>query len=206
MALIDSISVTRNTIYKGASYVAYGALASFPGALESIINPATYALVAGLTALCPTSEDGVALSRSADSQDGFAVDQKTTMLDEGEPENWAQEVSFTLLNSTLDNLAVVWAANAPATIVGSAVTQKRLSLGAPATYTERQLYIIQEDPVTLRMRVFAFRKAVPQVDSEVNIQRTDVAGVPVAFKCRADTAQAEHRGPFGYVFEENAHA
>jgi len=205
MALIDSITVTRNKTFKGASYVAYGTLASFPGALESVINPTTYALVGGLTALCPTSEDGVALTRSADSQDGFAVDQKTTMVDEGEPENWAQEVSFTLLDSTVDVLAVVWEAGTPATIVGSAVTQKRLSLGSPASYTERQLYIIQEDPVTLRMRVFAFRKAVPQVDSEMNIQRTDAAGVPVTFKCRADTTQAEHRGPFGYIFEEAAH-
>ena len=54
------------------------------------------------------------------------------------------------------------------------------------------------------MRVFAFRKAVPQVDSEMNVQSEEASGAPVTFKIRADTTLADHHGPFGYIFEEDA--
>ena len=203
--LKDSITVTRNETYKGPSYIAIGALASFPGQLESVIHPTTYALEEGIVAVAPTTEDGVTIKRSAEVGDGIAIDQKAYNLDEGEPDGWAMEVSFTLLNTDVDYLRYVWGTGDPIAVSGSVVTQKKLPLDAPTSFTERELYIIQEDAKTGRMRVFAFRKAVPQPDSELNVQSSDGSGAPATFKCRADTTiTADHHGPFGFIFEEDA--
>ena len=203
MGLTDNITITRAETYKGAAYVVYGSLASFPGELESVINPTTYALQAGLSALCPTTEDGVAIGRTAEVSDGIAIDQKGYNLDEGEPTGWSQQVSFSLLNTDVDQLAIVWSTPDPVAVTGSVVNQQRLPLGAPQSFTERQLYVVQEDITTGRLRVFAFRKAVPQVDSEMNIQSEEASGAPVTFKIRADSTIAEHHGPFGFIFEED---
>jgi hypothetical protein len=203
MGLVDNITITRAETYKGAAYVAVGALASFPGELESVINPTTYALESGIVALCPTSEDGVTIGRSADVSDGIPIDQKSYNLDEGEPDAWTQEVTFTLLNTDVDFLKYAWETPDPVSVVGSVLNQKRLPLGVPQTFTERELYIIQEDPTTGRLRVFAFRKAVPQPDGELNVQASDASGVPVTYKLRADTTLADHHGPFGFIFEED---
>lgn len=204
MGLVDNITVTRSKIYKGTAYVVYGNLASFPGELESVINPSTYALAVGLTALCPTSEDGVTIGRSAEVSDGIAVDQKRTNLDEGEPDGWTMQAGMTLLENDVDTIKIVWQTPDPVAVIGSVVNQNSLPLGAPTTFTERQLYIIQEDYYNGRMRVFAFRKAVVQPDGDMNIQSGDASGIPVTFKLRADETLAEHHGPFGFIFEEDA--
>lgn len=204
MGLMDVITVTRAKTYKGASYLAYGSLASFPGELESVINPTTYALAAGLTALCPTTPDGVAITRSEEVTDGIEIDQKNYNLDEGEPESWGMEVSATLLDTTVDAIKVIWETPDPVAVSGSSVSQQRLPIGAPAAATERELYVIQEDATNGRLRVFAFRKAVVQVDSEVNIQSSDAAGLPATWRIRADATIAEHHGPYGFIFEEDA--
>jgi hypothetical protein len=202
--LSDAIQIDRKKTYKGTAWVLYGSLASFPGELESVINPTTYVKAAGLTELCPTTEDGVTVTRAAEVSDGIAIDQKATNLDEGEPTGWGMGAAFELLDTTLDALKIVWQTGDPVAITGSSVSQKRLSLGAPQSFTERELYIVQEDAKTKRMRVFAFRKAVPQVDSELNAQSEEASGTGVEFKIRADTTKAEHHGPFGFIFEEDA--
>jgi len=204
MGLPDNITITRSKVYKGTSYVAIGTLASFPGELESVINPTTYALDALLTPLAPTTEDGVTINRVAEVSDGIEIDQKAYNLDEGEPTGWTQEVSMTLLQTDSDALRIVWETSDPVAVVGSSVNQNRTPLGAPRVFTSRELYVIQEDETTGRLRVFAFRDAVPQVDSEINIQSEEASGLPVTFKCRADATLADHQGPFGFIFEEDA--
>lgn len=205
MGLVDNISITRAKTFKGTGYVVYGNLASFPGELESVIHPTTYALAAGLSELCPTSEDGVTLSRTAETSEGIPIDQKAYNLDEGEPTAWAMQAGMTLLDTTLDTVKVIWETPATVDISGSVVEQERLPLGAPTTFTSRQLYIIQEDYYTGRMRVFAFRDAIPQVDgSEMNVQSEEATGLPATFKIRADETLADHHGPFGFIFQEDA--
>jgi len=203
MGLVSQITIDRDDVWKGASYLAYGNLASFPGELESVINPTTYALAAGLTALAPTTEDGVTIRRATESEDGISIDQKNYNLDEGEPGSTTMEMGTTLLDSTVDVLQIVWGTPAPVGVTGSVVDQARLPLNAPASWTERELYVIQEDAKTGLMRVFAFRKAVPNVDAELNIQRTEATGLPTSFKLRADTTLADHHGPYGFIFEED---
>lgn len=204
MSIKDSITVTRDNTYRGPSYIAIGDLASFPGELESVIHPTTYVLESGIIALAPTTEDGVSIKRTAEVNDGIPIDQKAYNLDEGEPDGWTMEVSFTLLNTDVDFLKYVWGTGDPMAVSGSVVEQQKLPLDAPTTFTERELYIIQEDPKTTRMRVFAFRKAVPQPDSELNVQSSEASGAPATFKIRADTTiLADHHGPFGFVFEED---
>jgi len=203
MGLVSAITIDRNDVWKGSSYLAYGNLASFPGELESVINPTTYALANGLTALAPTNEDGVSISRSTESEDGIPIDQKNYNLDEGDPGDTAMEVGTTLLTSNVDVIKIVWGTPDEVAVSGSLVNQKRLPLNAPSTYTERQVYVIQEDAKTGRLRVFAFRKTVPNVDSEMNIQRSEATGLPSAFKLRPDTTLADHHGPYGFIFEED---
>lgn len=204
MSLVDNITVTRPKVYKGASYVVYGNLASFPGELESVIHPTTYELAAGLTAICPTTEDGVTIGRTIEVSDGIPIDQKRYALDEGEPETTSMQVGFTSLDTDVETLHILWETPAPVSVAGSVVNQKRLPLNAPETFTERQLYIIQEDFKTGRLRVFAFRKAVPQPDGEINAQSSEASGAPASFRIRPDLAIVDHHGPYGHIFEEEA--
>ena len=161
-------------------------------------------LEAGLSAICPTTEDGVTINRVAEVSDGIEIDQKAYNLDEGQPTSWTMEVSMTLLKTDVDALRIVWETADKVAVTGSVVNQQRLPIGAPTAFTSRELYIIQEDETTGRMRVFAFRDAIPQVDTEINIQSEEAAGLPITFKCRADSTLADHHGPFGFLFEENA--
>jgi len=207
MGLADNITVTRNNIWKGTCQVAVStaSFTSYPGELETVINPTTYALAAGLTALGATTDDGVVLRRSAELSDGISVDQRRFNLDEGEPEDWTMEAEMTLLETHLDNVKIAWEGGDIESISGSIVNQRRLPLAAPDSFTERMLFIIQEDPKTGRLRMAALRQTTPMVDgAEMNMQSAEASGLPLKLKIQADETIAEHRGPFGNVFEENA--
>lgn len=205
MGLADNITVTRNNIYKGTCQVAVSndTYTSFPGELESVIHPTTYALDAAYTPLGGTSEDGVVLRRSAELSEGIPIDQRRTALDEGEPDAWDMEAEMTLMETDLDNLTIVWEGGTVEPITGSLVNQKMMPLGAPESFTERVFVIVQEDVKTGRMRVAALRVTTPMVDgSELNMQKTTATGLPFKVKVRADENTAEHHGPFGKMFEE----
>ena len=204
MSLIDNVSITRDQVYKGSGILALGTLTSFPGELETVIDPDTYALGSGLTIYAPTSEDGVTLNRTAEVSDGIAIDQRKANLDEGEPDGWSMELSTTLLRTDAAALAVAWELGTVENLTGSVVDQTVTPISAPATFTEQELYLIQEDAKTGRLRVFAFRKAVPQPDGELNAQSEEATGLPVTFKLREDTSVAERHGSFGRIFEEDA--
>jgi len=207
--LIDSVTITRTNIYKGAARVLVddgtGTFASFPGELETVINPTTYVAAGGLTDLGPTTEDGVMIRREAEIDEGIPVDQRATNLDEGEPESWAMEAETTLLHTDLDTINIAWQAGTKRNISGSVVEQSSLDLDAPTTFTERMAFIVQEDGQNGRMRVFAFRAAVPAVDgSEMNIQGNEATGLPLKLKLRADESIDAGSGQFGKIFEEDA--
>jgi len=204
MSLVDNVSVTRNEVYKGAGILAIGSLASFPGELESVINPTTYALGAGLSFYSPTTEDGVTLNRTAEVSDGIAIDQRKANLDEGEPDGWSMECSVTLLKTDAATLGMAWELGTTEDLSGSVVKQTVTPISAPATFTEQELYLIQEDAKTGRMRVFAFRKSVPQPDGDLNAQSEEASGLAITFKLREDTSVAEHHGSYGKIFEEDA--
>jgi len=208
MSLIDNVTVTRNNIFKGACQVVVStdAYTSFPGVIESVIDPSTYALASGLTALGGTTEDGVVIRRSAELSDGIPVDQRRFNLDEGEPEGWEMEAELTLLETNLDRLRIAWEGETVQSIAAGAgnVAQHVMPLAGPSTFTERMLFVIQEDYKTGRLRVGAFRKATPMVDgAELNMQSEEASAVPLKFKLRADESVASHHGPFGKIFEED---
>jgi hypothetical protein len=205
MGLSDNVTVTRNNVYKGACQVALSndSYTSFPGELESVINPTTYELDAAYTPLGGTSEDGVVLRRSAELSDGIPIDQRRTALDEGEPESWTMESEVTMMETHLDNLKTAWEGGDIVDISGSLVNQRMMPLGAPASFKERVYVIIQEDVKTGRLRVAALRKTTVMVDgSELNMQKTNATGLAMKLKVRADENVAEHHGPFGKMFEE----
>jgi len=211
--MIDSITVTRTKIFKGASRLMYAPEGtSFPGILEHIMNPAVpaagaaYALDSDWTDLGPTTEDGVTIRRSTDLSDGIPVDQRQTNLDEGEPEKWTMELETALLHTDLDTFQIAWEGGNKRTVAGSGsnVAQHALDLDAPFTFTERLLAVAQEDPKSGGLRIFAFRSAIPQVDgSEVVVQSSEASSLPLKFKLNADTAVSEGDGQFGKIFEED---
>lgn len=212
--MLDAMTVSRDEIFLGAARVVISdptVLTSFPGRMESVINPAVpvsgvaYALASGWVDLGPTTTDGVTVSRSADLSDGIEVDQRSANLDEGEPETWEMSLDLTLLHTTLDNFNYAWAAGTQrAHAAGAQVAQHSLTLDAPASFTERIIAAIQQDKKRDQMRVIVFRKAVPQADSETVLAKTDPAELPCTFTLRLDPAVSEGAGQFGIIYEEDA--
>lgn len=213
--MIDSITVTRDSVYKGAGRLVVSdpdTLTSFPGALESIMNPSVpvtgtaYALASGWIDLGPTTEDGIIIRREAELSEGIPLDQRRANLDEGEPENWMMELETTLLHTDLDTVNKGWEAGTKRTIAasGSTVAQHSLDLDAPASFTERMAAVIQEDPKSGKLRTFVFRNTIPQVDgSEMNIQENEATGLPLKLKLRMDESISQGSGQFGRIFEED---
>lgn len=212
--MIDSITVTRTSVYKGAARLVVSdpdLLTSFPGRLESVMEPSApisgtaYELATGWIDLGPTTEDGVVLRREAELSDGIPVDQRRTNLDEGEPDTWTMQAEATLIHTTLANIQKVWEGGTLRNHAQDAshVAQAGLDLDAPATFTERMAAFIQEDPSSMKLRVFAFRQAIPQVDgSEMNLQSTEETGLPMTLKLKSDETVAAGSGQFGVIFEE----
>jgi len=213
--LTDAITITRSKVYKGACRFVYAdpnIYTSFPGRLESVMQPASpadaaataYELAHGLYDVESTSEEGVVLRRAADFSDGIAIDQRGFALDAGEPDDWNMEAEFTLLNTSLEMLQVMWELGTLTAQAADAthVAAHRLSINAPKSFTERMTFLIQEDPKSGKLRCFAFRIAKPQVDSELNIQKTEATGLPVTMKLSADPAITSD-DPYGCIFEED---
>jgi len=204
--MIDAITIDREQMYQGAGrIVVASSLTSFPGRLESVMHPTTYVLASGWFDLGPTDKDGFTLTREASLTDGIEVDQLRTKMNAGEPEDWEMAVECNLLHTTPANIGYVWETTAPITIssTGGVVAQKRLDFDAPASFTERRLAVIQEDPVTGGLRVFAFRKAKPQVEGgELKISSGEVTALPAKFKLSVDSDIDEGYGQFGRLYEE----
>jgi hypothetical protein len=214
--MIDSMTVTRDKIYKGSGRLVVSdpdTLTSFPGALESVMNPATpadggtaYELASGWIDLGPTTEDGITLRREAELSEGIPVDQRRANLDKGEPENWNMGLETKLLHTDLDNITKAWEAGTKRTIAasGSNVAQHSIDLDAPGSFTERMAAVIQEDPKSGKLRVFAFRDTIPQVDgSEMVVQEGEATGLPFKLELRLDETVSEGSGQFGKIFEED---
>jgi hypothetical protein len=213
--MIDRITVTRDEIYKGAARLVVSdpdVLTSFPGRLESVMQPSApisgtaYELASGWDDLGPTTEDGIAIRREAELSDGIALDQRKTNLDEGEPEDWSMEAESTLMHTSLENFQKAWQGGTLRAFAqdGSHVAQHALDLDAASSFTERMAAFIQEDPKSGKLRVFAFRTAIPQVDgSEVTLQSGEATGLPLKLKLKADPAISEGSGQFGKIYEED---
>jgi len=214
--MLDGLSVTRDKIYKGAARVVVSdptTLTSFPGRMESVINPATpvsgtaYALATGWSDVGPTTEDGVTLTREAELADGIPVSQRAAALDEGEPESWSMAAEMTLLETTLERINLAWAAGTLRSHDADAghVAQRSLTVDAPSSFTERMCAIIQEDVKTGALRVFVFRKATPKVDgAEITFHGTEASDLPFNLTIKADTDVAQGSGQFGVIFSEGA--
>jgi hypothetical protein len=213
--MIDYVTVDRDKIYRGAGRVVMSnptILTSFPGQLESVMNPSVpatgtpYALASGWLDLGPTDEDGFTLSREAELSDGIPLDQRRTALDEGEPEGWNMQLDTSLLHTDLENIQIAWEGGTIRDIASgpSNVAQRSLDLDAPGSFTERMLAVIQEDPKTGKLRAFVFRKVTPRPEGEINIQSAEATGLPASFTLKADEDISEGNGQFGKIFEETS--
>jgi hypothetical protein len=216
-SLFDNV-VDRTKVWRGAARIVYAPSGtSFPGKLESVIQPAVpadpdataYALAAAWSDLGGTNKSGVTVTRSFEGKAGVEVDQLTYDLFEGDPEKWDMEVKTELVHTDTATLAVAWELPASASIGADttgpdySVAQVKQDLSAPTSLTERLLAVIQQHPTTNNLRVLVFRKAKIAPESmDTVISSGDGSTVPVTFNLDADTTIDSDEDPFGVVFEE----
>lgn len=206
-SVLDAMTISRNSVFRGAARAVYAAAAkTFPTKIEDVIDLSSYALASGWSDLGATNDDGFTLRRSVEVFDGIPIDQLKVKLDEGEPETWSMEAECTLMETTLSKMQIVWQGGTLETIAAGSgtVAQHALPLDAPVSFTSRRFAFIQQDAKTERIRVFAFRDVIPQVDgSDLKMSANEGSPLPSKFKIKMDTSIAIDAGQFGKVFEED---
>lgn len=207
--LFDSV-VSKTKIWRGAGRIVYAASGtSFPGRIESIINPSTFALNASWSDIGGTSEDGVTVTREFEGRDGVMVDQLPYPLFAGDPHNWKMSCGFELLETDIAKLQIAWELPASVALTSGSgptdygIAQTKVGLSAPNSLTQRLLAVIQEQPEDADLRVIAFRKAqlTPEA-TELVMASSDPSGLAITFDCQADSDIDDDSDPFGAVFEE----
>ncbi len=220
MATLFDTVTDKTKVWRGASRVLIAATGtSFPGLLESVIQPKTpqpnshkvgYAVTSPWTDIGGTTEDGVTLSREFEAQDGVVVDQLKYALFEGDPKTWKMTAGFTMLHTDYPSLAIAWELPSAATIAANtagpdyAVAQHRAKFSAPDTLTDRLLAVVQQHPTSESLRVFVFRSAkLAGEASELAVKGSEASGLAVSLNLFADTTVDNDQDPFGEMFEED---
>jgi len=203
--LFDSV-VTSGNIWRGAGRFLYAdSGTSFPGELESVINPSTFVLGSGWNDFGGTTEAGITITRTFEGFEGVNVDQLTYRLFKGEPTDWEMSVAAEMLETDPDNLEIFFELPTSADHTGTSVSQKHTAFSAPTTLTERMVAVVQEHSENDNLRVFVFRQAKPTPESmEIMISKDEASAVPVEFELEADTDVADADGPFGMLYRETA--
>ena len=142
--MVDSITVDRHSIFKGASRVVQRVSTTVPVKLEDIMAPTTYVLASGWVDIGPTTEDGLTQTRTAELSDGIPVDQRRVALDKGEPDSWEMTAECTLLDTTYAKLVIAleYGTVTALTAIGGRVAQHQVSIDAPQAFTARQFAFI----------------------------------------------------------------
>jgi len=216
--LFDSV-VNSDRVWRGASRFLYAASGtSFPGKLESVIQPSSpndpdataYALGTSWNDFGGTGTEGIEIVREFEGQAGIEVDQIPYDLFEGDPTKWSMRVSGTLKHTDPATLAIGW--ELPSTVSIAAddtgpdykVAQTKVKFSAPTSLTERLLAVVQEHPDNGNLRVFVFRKAkLTPAARALAISASDGSELPIEFDCKADTTIDSDEDPFGALYRED---
>lgn len=109
MATLFDTVVDSDKVWRGAGRVLIAPSGtSFPGRLEEIIQPKTpqpnshasaYALGTGWVDIGGTNDDGVAVTRGFEGEEGVVVDQLKAPLFAGDPKTWSMQASMTMLHT-----------------------------------------------------------------------------------------------------------
>jgi len=185
---LDSV-VTTDVIYKGAARIIYAAAGqSFPGSIDSVMSTTDYGLTHHWYDLGGTTPDGIRVVRGFDKDEGIEVDQIQSPIMKGAARNWRGQMATNLLETSLDNLAIVWQGGTLRT-VGS---EKLLDFGSPESVTERLLAAIQQHSETGKFRMIVIRKATPAgEDAEITLSSGDPAAIPFTVDMEADLTVEE---------------
>jgi len=217
-SLFDNV-VDSAKVWRGAALVLWAdETQSFPGKLESVIQPKTpndphatqYAIGSGWNVMGGTTTDGVTITREFEGQEGVEVDQLTTPLFQGDPTGWTMQVSFSLLHTDPSSLKIGWELPAIETIAANTsgpdykVAQKKAKFSAPSLLTEYRLAVVQQHPSTEKLRCAVFRRArlLPEA-KEMSMSKADASAMPMTFSCQPDTAVAQSADIFGALYEES---
>ncbi len=214
--LFDNV-VDKSKVWRGAARLLYAPTGtSFPGCLESVIQPKTpadphavaYALTSPWVDFGGTTEDGITIAREFTGMDGVPVDQLMYNLFEGDPTNWTMRAGANLLHTDVATLAIAW--ELPATVAIGAdtgpdykVAQSKLLFSAPTELTDRLVAAVQQHPDEDNLRVFVFRSAkLSPAAREMVLRKTAGTSLPIEFELEPDTTVDADQDPFGALYEE----
>jgi len=207
-ALVRALTIDDTKLWRGGGRLVMGALGTgtFPTVMEDVINLTTMALVAPYVDLGATSDDGFTLTHGWDDVDGIPTDQRDYDLRQGATENAVYGATFTPLQADIDSLVWFWGLDASTTVAQVTgppikVAHKKAKLGGSPALTTRIFCILQQNDVSSKMRMFAFRKARIAAPGDLTGNRRTVMSGEVELSFLPDTAITDN-SDFGMLFEE----
>jgi hypothetical protein len=186
--MFNNFNVDEECIFKGAGRVVLAPLGTaFPGSIEDVMNVTTFALTSAWSDWGGTTCDGISFMRGFDADEGIEVCQLGTSILKGGARNWRGQVGFNLLETCLQDLDRAWEGSSDGAQVVDA-QESYWDFGSPDEVTTYRVAVIQQhsrDDDNLRM--FAVRRAaLAGEDSELVMNNTDPAAVPVVLEMEAD--------------------
>ncbi len=208
-ALVKAFSIADTKLWKGGCRIVVGAVGGggvFPTTMEDVIDLTDMGLVAPWTDFGATTDDGFTISRSWDEIDGVATDQRDFLLREGSVENVTMTGTATSLYTDITTLAYLWGLGTVVTValvVGPPAKRahKKANLGTVTDVTPRLFCILQQNNVSGKLRMFAFRKARITSPGDLNLQSRVTASNEFTVNFDPDPAIIDG-SDFGILFEE----
>jgi len=208
-ALVKAFSIADTKLWKGGCRIVLGLATGtgvFPTNFEDVIDPTTMALVAPYTDFGATNEDGFTVSRTWDEIDGVATDQRDFLLREGSVENVAMTGTAVSLYTDITTMAYLWGLGTVSTVaavVGPPAKRgfKKANLGTVTDITPRIFCILQQNNVSGKLRMFAFRKARVTSPGDLTLQSRVTASNEFNLTFDPDPAIIDG-SDFGLLFEE----
>lgn len=205
--LAKAMPITDTKLWKGGCRIILGTTAGpFPTTFEDIIDPTTMTLVSPFTDFGATTEDGFTISRSWDEIEGVATDQRDFLLREGSVENVQMQGTATSLYTDIATMAYLWGLGT--VVLVPAVTGppakrafRKASLGTVTDITPRVFVILQQNNISSKLRMFAFRKARVTSPGDLTLQSRVTATNEFTVVFDPDPVIVDG-SDFGMMFEE----
>ena len=197
------VSLNDETIIRGpARFLWAGITIAMPSNIGGVINLSTYAAQTGWNDFGAT-KTGVQIERN-NTEQTIDVDQVLTDIDSF-PQGWTLTVQTSLSEMNLENVSVAWQGSPVTTMTaeGSAVTQKRMGIGAPVFYTRRRLAILHQRTSGL-IRAIVLRRVnrSPQASAFTYDKAGDQLVAPVRFEAFADLSVSDVDYRFGEIWDQ----
>lgn len=199
-------NITDEGFIRGAARIMIAPKAqTWPTKIGDLITLATgatqYDPASGWSDLGAT-KTGIQIVRN-NAEETFDVDQIQGDI-ASEPTGWEMNVGTALAEVTLEKIAIAWETGAVTTdATPTTGAEKHLTLGQPASYTQRRLAVLFQRP-NGKIRAYVFRKVqrMPQESSFTHAKTGEQATLPVRWRCLADDTVADVGARFGEIIDQ----